>query len=61
MKREKLERQAIASELAKLDGWSLDGTGTSISRTFKFRNFVTASTHKLWHHILVATSFTAAR
>lgn len=22
---------------------------------------VTASTHKLWHHILVATSFTAAR
>ncbi|CCM77640.1 4a-hydroxytetrahydrobiopterin dehydratase [Rhizobium mesoamericanum] len=42
MKREKLERQAIASELAKLDGWSLDDTGTSISRTFKFQNFVNA-------------------
>ncbi|MBW9114367.1 4a-hydroxytetrahydrobiopterin dehydratase [Rhizobium cauense] len=42
MKREKLERQAIAAELAKLDGWSLDDAGTSISRSFKFRNFVEA-------------------
>jgi 4a-hydroxytetrahydrobiopterin dehydratase len=42
MKREKLERQAIVAELAKLDGWSLDDTGTSISRSFKFHNFVEA-------------------
>ncbi|NMN72653.1 4a-hydroxytetrahydrobiopterin dehydratase [Rhizobium sp. 57MFTsu3.2] len=42
MKREKLERQAIAAELAKLDGWSLDAAGTAISRSFKFRNFVEA-------------------
>jgi 4a-hydroxytetrahydrobiopterin dehydratase len=42
MKREKLERQAIAAELAKLDGWSLDDAGTAISRSFKFRNFVEA-------------------
>ncbi|MBB3316452.1 MULTISPECIES: 4a-hydroxytetrahydrobiopterin dehydratase [Rhizobium] len=42
MKREKLERQAIAAELSKLDGWSLDEGGTAISRSFKFRNFVEA-------------------
>jgi len=42
MKREKLERQAIAAELSKLDGWSLDESGAAISRSFKFRNFVEA-------------------
>ncbi|EPE95851.1 4a-hydroxytetrahydrobiopterin dehydratase [Rhizobium grahamii] len=42
MKREKLERQAIAVELSKLDGWSLDESGAAISRSFKFRNFVEA-------------------
>ena len=42
MKREKLERQAIAAELSKLDGWSLDENGAAISRSFKFRNFVEA-------------------
>ncbi|MDM9621388.1 4a-hydroxytetrahydrobiopterin dehydratase [Rhizobium sp. S96] len=59
MKREKLERQAIDSELAKLEGWALGEGATSISKTFKFSNFVEAfgfmteaalAAEKLNHH-----------
>jgi 4a-hydroxytetrahydrobiopterin dehydratase len=42
MKREKLERQAIDSELAKLGGWTLGEGAVSISKTFKFSSFVEA-------------------
>ncbi len=42
MKREKLERQAIDSELAKLEGWALGEGAASIFKTFKFSSFVEA-------------------
>ncbi|OCJ03109.1 4a-hydroxytetrahydrobiopterin dehydratase [Rhizobium sp. AC44/96] len=42
MKREKLERQAIDSELAKLEGWALGEGAAAISKTFKFSSFVEA-------------------
>ncbi|KRB62779.1 pterin-4-alpha-carbinolamine dehydratase [Rhizobium sp. Root708] len=59
MKREKLERTAIQQELAKLDGWSVDGEAASISKSFKFGSFVQAfgfmteaalTAEKLNHH-----------
>lgn len=59
MKRQKLERPAIDGELAKLDGWTLDGDAASISKSFKFKNFVEAfgfmteaalAAEKLDHH-----------
>jgi 4a-hydroxytetrahydrobiopterin dehydratase len=59
MKKQKLERQAIDQELAKLKGWSLDAAAASISKRFKFANFVEAfgfmaeaalAAEKLDHH-----------
>ena len=35
----KLDKDAIAAELAGLDGWSLREDGLAIIRTFKFANF----------------------
>jgi 4a-hydroxytetrahydrobiopterin dehydratase len=42
MKYEKLERAVVDQKLAALSGWKLSGDGLSISRSFKFRNFVEA-------------------
>ena len=42
MKYEKLDRTAIDDNLAELFGWMLAADGLSISKTFKFRNFVEA-------------------
>ncbi|MDK4705842.1 4a-hydroxytetrahydrobiopterin dehydratase [Rhizobium sp. CNPSo 4062] len=42
MKYEKLDRTAIDENLAELSGWALAADGLSISKTFKFRNFVEA-------------------
>ena len=42
MKYEKLDRTAIDDNLAELSGWMLAADGLSISKTFKFRNFVEA-------------------
>ncbi|SCB23062.1 4a-hydroxytetrahydrobiopterin dehydratase [Rhizobium hainanense] len=42
MKYEKLDRAAIDENLAELGGWVLAADGLSISKTFKFRNFVEA-------------------
>ncbi len=42
MKYEKLDRAAIDENLAELNGWALAADGLSISKTFKFRNFVEA-------------------
>ena len=42
MKYEKLDRTAIEENLAELSGWALAADGLSISKTFKFRNFVEA-------------------
>ncbi|TCL72795.1 4a-hydroxytetrahydrobiopterin dehydratase [Rhizobium sp. BK251] len=59
MKYEKLERSAIAQSLSAMDGWTLNETGTAISKSFKFRNFVEAfgfmtegalAAEKLNHH-----------
>jgi 4a-hydroxytetrahydrobiopterin dehydratase len=59
MKYEKLERAAIDENLAGLAGWHLNEKGISISKTFKFGNFVEAfgfmtesalAAEKLNHH-----------
>jgi 4a-hydroxytetrahydrobiopterin dehydratase len=59
MKREKLERAAIDEKLGALSGWTLDEGAASISKSYKFRNFVEAfgfmtaaalSAEKLDHH-----------
>ena len=59
MKPEKLERSAIEGQLVELTGWSLDEQAASISKTFKFANFVEAfgfmtkaalAAEKLNHH-----------
>lgn len=59
MKYEKLERAAIDENLAGLPGWRLNENGISISKTFKFANFVEAfgfmtesalAAEKLNHH-----------
>lgn len=42
MKYEKLDRAAINENLAELGGWALAADGLSISKTFKFGNFVEA-------------------
>ncbi len=42
MKYEKLDRTAIDDNLVELSGWVLAADGLSISKTFKFRNFVEA-------------------
>ena len=59
MAREKLDAAAVADALAQLEGWTLDGEGGSISRSFVFRNFSEAfafmtrsalAAEKLAHH-----------
>ena len=59
MKMEKLERSVIDQLLGDLDGWTLDGAASSISKTFKLANFVEAfgfmaesalAAEKLNHH-----------
>lgn len=59
MKMEKLERPAISQLLGELTGWTLDDAAGSISKTFKFANFVEAfgfmtesalAAEKLNHH-----------
>ncbi|MFS2175578.1 4a-hydroxytetrahydrobiopterin dehydratase [Rhizobium pisi] len=59
MKWEKLERAAAEAELTKLAGWALNDAASSISKTFKFANFVEAfgfmteaalAAEKLNHH-----------
>ncbi|ANP87541.1 4a-hydroxytetrahydrobiopterin dehydratase [Rhizobium leguminosarum] len=59
MKRERLERAAAEAELAELAGWALNDAGSSISKTFKFANFIEAfgfmtqaalAAEKLNHH-----------
>lgn len=59
MKMEKLERSVIGELLAELKGWALDDAASSISKTFKFANFVEAfgfmaesalAAEKLNHH-----------
>lgn len=42
MKYDRLDRAAIDENLAELSGWVLADDGLSISKTFKFRNFVEA-------------------
>lgn len=42
MKYDRLDRAAIDENLAELAGWVLADDGLSISKTFKFRNFVEA-------------------
>lgn len=59
MKRERLERAAAEEQLAGLAGWAFNDAGSSISKTFKFANFVEAfgfmteaalAAEKLDHH-----------
>ncbi len=59
MKMEKLERPAIDRLLGEIAGWTLDDAAGSISKTFKFANFVEAfgfmaesalAAEKLNHH-----------
>ncbi|AGB72771.1 MULTISPECIES: 4a-hydroxytetrahydrobiopterin dehydratase [Rhizobium] len=42
MKYDRLDRAAIDENLAELSGWALAADGLSISKTFKFRDFVEA-------------------
>lgn len=37
-----LDAEAVAREVAKLDGWDLGADGFSISKSFKFASFVEA-------------------
>lgn len=59
MAREKLDAAAVADALAQVEGWTLDGDGGAISRSFVFRNFSEAfafmtrsalAAEKLDHH-----------
>ncbi|ANL29913.1 pterin-4-alpha-carbinolamine dehydratase protein [Rhizobium phaseoli] len=59
MKWERLERAAVEAELAGLAGWALNDAASSISKTFKFSNFIEAfgfmteaaiTAEKLNHH-----------
>ncbi|MBX4869006.1 4a-hydroxytetrahydrobiopterin dehydratase [Rhizobium bangladeshense] len=59
MKGEKLERAAAEAQLADLKGWALNDAASSISKTFKFSNFIEAfgfmteaaiTAEKLNHH-----------
>lgn len=59
MKYEKLDRASINENLAGLSGWTLNDGAASISKTFKFANFVEAfgfmtqgalAAEKLNHH-----------
>jgi 4a-hydroxytetrahydrobiopterin dehydratase len=59
MAREKLQAEAVAEALARLDGWTLADDGKSIRRRFEFGNFSEAfafmtraalAAEKLDHH-----------
>jgi len=59
MTREKLSKDAIATALAELGGWSLAADGASIKRSFVFKNFseafafmtrVALAAEKMDHH-----------
>ena len=59
MAREKMTQAAVAEALAGIEGWSLAADGSSIGRTFSFRNFseafafmtrVALAAEKLDHH-----------
>ena len=59
MDRNVLEKNALAEALVDLPGWSADDDGTSIGRTFEFKNFPEAfafmtrsalAAEKLDHH-----------
>ena len=59
MKMERLERTAAEAQLAGLAGWALNDAGSSISKTYKFANFIEAfgfmteaalAAEKLNHH-----------
>ena len=59
MKQERLERAAAEARLSELSGWALDDAASSISKTFKFSNFIEAfgfmaqaamTAEKLNHH-----------
>ena len=59
MNRDKLSREAIASALTELEGWSLAADGASIKRRFDFKNFseafafmtrVALAAEKMDHH-----------
>lgn len=39
MSRQKLGREAIDAELAKLEGWSVSENGAAIRKRFEFRDF----------------------
>ena len=39
MSRQKLGREAIEAELAKLEGWSVSDDGAAIRKRFQFRDF----------------------
>jgi 4a-hydroxytetrahydrobiopterin dehydratase len=56
---DKLDKAAIAENLAALPGWTLNEAGTAIAKTFKFKDFVEAfgfmtksalAAEKLNHH-----------
>lgn len=42
MRDARLDADAIAAKLAALDGWALGDDGLSVSRTFRFADFVEA-------------------
>ncbi|MBX5134985.1 4a-hydroxytetrahydrobiopterin dehydratase [Rhizobium lentis] len=59
MKQERLERAAAEARMAELSGWALNDAASSISKTFKFSNFIEAfgfmtqaaiTAEKLNHH-----------
>ncbi|OWO96446.1 4a-hydroxytetrahydrobiopterin dehydratase [Rhizobium esperanzae] len=59
MKQERLERAEAEERLAELSGWALNDAASSISKSFKFSNFIEAfgfmtqaaiTAEKLNHH-----------
>ena len=59
MKQERLERAAAEARMSELSGWALNDAASSISKTFKFSNFIEAfgfmtqaaiTAEKLNHH-----------
>jgi 4a-hydroxytetrahydrobiopterin dehydratase len=59
MARQKLDRAEATAAVAELDGWTLAADGTSITRSFAFKNFseafafmtrVAMAAEKLDHH-----------
>lgn len=59
MKQEKLDSKAIAAHLGELEGWVLSPDETRMTKTFRFKTFVTAfgfmtegalAAEKLGHH-----------